>query len=108
MDHTFYFEDYLPEELMSILTICLEKRKLSLETEAAEVVKSYIDHLYENRYLGYANARTMSILARNIANDYLIRISRNRSTFDGVVIKEDVSQYVWSNVPVRRKIGFKL
>lgn len=107
MDHVFYFEDYSPEELMSILSVCLEKRKLSLATEAAEMMKSYIGHLYENKYLGYANARTMSVLARNISNSYLIRISRNKISFDGVVIKEDVSRYVWTNVSVRRGIGFK-
>ena len=107
MGHTFYFEDYSPEELMSILVVCLEKRKLVLEPEAEEMMRSYIGHLYENRNLGYANARTMSILSRNIMNHYLVRISRSKSAFSGIVIKEDVGQYVWKNVPVRKKIGFK-
>lgn len=106
MDHTFYFEDYSPQELMSILSMCLEKRKLYLEPEAAEIMNSYIGHLYENEYLGCANARTMSILGRNVLNHYLVRISRERATFDGKVIKEDVSQYVWKNMSIRKKIGF--
>lgn len=107
MNHTFYFEDYSPEELMAILSVCLEKRNLFLEPEAVEIMETYISHLHDNKQLGYANARTMNALARDILNHYLVRISRNRSAFDGKVIKEDVDRYVWVNMSMRKKIGFR-
>ena len=49
----------------------------------------------------------MNTLARNILNHYLIRISRDRSAFDGKVIKEDVNRYVWKDMSMRKKIGFR-
>lgn len=107
MDHTFYFEDYSPEELMDILSMCLEKRNLHLEPEAVGIMETYISHLHDNKQLGYANARTMNALARDILNHYLVRISRNRSAFDGKVIKEDVDWYVWVDMSMRKKIGFR-
>ena len=49
----------------------------------------------------------MNTLARDILNHYLVRISRNRSAFDGKVIQKDVDRYVWMNMSIRKKIGFR-
>ena len=106
MDHTFYFEDYSPEELMAILSMCLEKRNLYLEPNAVSHIKKYIGELCENRPLGYANARTMSLLAKNITDNYLLRISMTNKVHNGQVILKDVEKFVWKTVLQRKRVGF--
>lgn len=104
-DHTLHFADYTEEELLAILGKCLQRKRLRLSPEAARHMADYIHSLCANRRLGYANARTMSKLARSIAENSLLRISTGDSHGDGTVRLCDVEHYVWKEVDTRR-IGY--
>lgn len=56
--------------------------------------------------LGYANARTMSLLAKAITNNYLLRISSGNKFYDGAVIRKDVERFVWKTTLKKKPIGF--
>lgn len=104
-DHTLHFADYTEEELLAILGKCLQRKRLRFSPEAARHMADYIHSLCANRRLGYANARTMSKLARSIAETALLRISTGDSHGDGTVRLCDVEHYVWKEVDTRR-IGY--
>ena len=84
---------------------CLQRKRLRFSPEAARHMADYIHSLCANRRLGYANARTMSKLARSIAETALLRISTGDSHGDGTVRLCDVEHYVWKEVDTRR-IGY--
>lgn len=104
-DHTLHFADYTEEELLAILGKCLQRKRLRLSPEAARHMADYIHSLCANRRLGYANARTMSKLARSIAETALLRISTGDPHDDSMVRLCDVEHYVWKEVNTRR-IGY--
>ncbi len=104
-DHTLHFADYTEEELSAILDKCLLRKQLRLSPKAARHIAGYIHSLCANRRLGYANARTMSKLARSIAENALLRISAGDSRSDGTVRLCDVEHYVWKEVDTRQ-IGY--
>lgn len=104
-DHTLHFADYTEEELLAILGKCLQRKRLRLSPEAARHMADYIHSLCANRRLGYANARTMSKLARSIAETALLRISTGDPHDDSMVRLCDVEHYVWKEVDTRR-IGY--
>lgn len=105
-DHTLRFEDYTVDELLQILEQMLKKRKLKMKTEAERIMSEYIRHLCENRELGYANARTMKLLARTITGIALLRESKQTPDQPkGVVTAQDVEGFMWKNI--RKKVGFK-
>lgn len=106
ISHLLYFEDYSEEELYGILTTCLQKRKLKMNEESTLHIKNYIDGIYRNNSLGYANARTMSLLAKAITNNYLLRISSENKFYDGLVIRKDVEKFVWKTTLKKKPIGF--
>ena len=91
---------------MAILSMCLEKRNLHLEPEAAFHLSTYIDNLCKNRSLGYANARTMNLLAKDITENYLLRISRTNKIHNSQVILKDVEKFVWKTDLQQKRIGF--
>lgn len=106
-DHTLHFEDYTADELMQILSQMLKQQKLYFSEKARESMQQYIMHLCDNRNLGYANARTMKLLARSIANLTLLRESKQTGKVitKGIVQPQDVSGFVWKDI--RHTIGFK-
>lgn len=105
-DHTLHFEDYSSDELMLILKQMLKARHLKMEEEAQAVMARYIGQLCANRELGYANARTMKLIARAIANIALLRESKQKpAKAKGTVQAIDVEGFVWMDI--RKKVGFK-
>lgn len=106
-DHTLHFEDYTADELMQILIQMLKQHKLKFSEAAQSVMAQYIEHLCANRNLGYANARTMKLLARSIANIALLRESKQteHTTIKGIIQPQDVAGFVWKEI--RQTVGFK-
>lgn len=106
-DHTLHFDDYTADELMQILVQMLRSHKLKFSEQAQTVMLRYIGHLCENRSLGYANARTMKLLAHSIASLTLLRESKqtNNDSTKGTVQAEDVADFVWKDI--KQTIGFK-
>ena len=80
--------------------------KAELEPEAAFHLSTYIDNLCKNRSLGYANARTMNLLAKDITENYLLRISRTNKIHNSQVILKDVEKFVWKTDLQQKRIGF--
>lgn len=105
-DHTLHFEDYTVGELVLILEQMLKKRRLKMDIKSRKIMSDYIAHLCKNRELGYANARTMKLLAHTIAGISLLRESKKEGkALKGMVIPEDVEGFVWRNI--QKKVGFK-
>lgn len=55
----FHFEDYLPEELMEIANIALQKEEATLDPNAQKVLSQYITEKYRGRDKSFGNARLM-------------------------------------------------
>ena len=106
-NHTLHFEDYTESELLQILEYSLKKKKLSLDSVARQHMSIYIYGLCQQRELGYANARTMKLLANAITDKYLLRVSRMEGTVAKTIIREDVKEFVWKQVKGTKKIGFR-
>lgn len=106
-NHTFYFPDYTQEELFLILQQCLVEKRLSLSDEAAAHLSVYLCGLCTCRELGYANARTMKLIADAIAEHCWLRAEAGKSRKGGLVRKEDVQSFVWKDFPIEPRIGFK-
>ena len=71
------------------------------------MLKKYIDDICNHRDLGYANARTMKIIARTIADVTQLRESRSaEDATRGVVTADDVSSFVWDGSFAPRKVGY--
>lgn len=105
-NHTLHFEDYTENELLQILEQSLKKKKLYFETEARCHMSAYIHHLCKQRELGYANARTMKLLANTITDKYLLRVSRLKESDTKSIIWEDVKEFVWKQLNRNNRIGF--
>lgn len=59
---TFMFEDYTPEELLTIIKLSLEKDKKTISEKAKEELSKHFNEIYRNRDKKFGNAR----IARNI------------------------------------------
>ena len=106
-NHTLHFEDYTENELLQILEQSLKKKKLYLDSVARQHMSIYIYGLCKQRDLGYANARTMKLLANAITDKYLLRVSRLEGTDAKIIIREDVKEFVWKQIRSMEKIGFR-
>lgn len=53
----FHFDDYLPEELMEISKVALQKEETTLHADAEKILKQYITEQYRNRDDTFGNAR---------------------------------------------------
>ncbi len=108
IDNTLLFEDYTADELFVILSQMLKKYySLTIGDEAQAILRTYIDGICNNREMGYANARTMKIIARTIADIAQLRESRDGAeAVMGVVTADDVESFVWDAATNPRKVGF--
>lgn len=104
-NHTFYFPDYTDKELLQILSQCLKKKGLSLAPEATEQLSTYLDGLCSRRDLGYANARTMSIIANTIAENYWANAPEQKNKRHEIS-REHVRSFIWDNHSGKRSVGY--
>jgi AAA+ superfamily predicted ATPase len=70
--HTFYFEDYSPQELLEILKQTAQKEDFQFSEEAFGLLKNEFENLYQKRDSSFGNAR----LVRNIFNSIKLEVSR--------------------------------
>lgn len=106
-DHTFFFDDYTEQELCEILAQCLKKKKLQLSRKASEHIARYIHSLCTRRELGYANARTMKLIADSIAETHWLHIGTKRCKRNEEVAEEEVESFVWQDAGPRTHIGYR-
>ena len=99
------FEDYDADQLLMVVTKILEKKGLVLEEQAAAHLSMYISEMKKANTYGLASARTMKYISNMIQDKYLFRMSQSKDAQVGVVILDDVDEFVW--IETRRKnIGF--
>lgn len=56
-NHTFVFDDYTPDELMTIFKSMITKEEYTLEDKAEEILKKELIKLYRSRDKSFGNAR---------------------------------------------------
>ncbi|HOW30239.1 MAG TPA: AAA family ATPase [Bacteroidales bacterium] len=69
----FCFEDYKPEELVSIFVQTCKSRHFELEQDATDKLKRYCDFLYKSKTKSFGNARVM----RNLFEE-VVRLQSSR------------------------------
>ncbi len=107
-NHTFYFKDYTEKQLLPILEKCLDKHNLSLSAEASDHMSLFIRGLCSRRDLGYANARTMKLIAESIAEIHWTRLGEKGSPIKRSQIPVDeVKAFAWDNLDMGKRVGFK-
>jgi len=53
----FHFDDYMPDELMEIANLALQKEEATLSSEAAQELREVLSDLYRSRDRSFGNAR---------------------------------------------------
>lgn len=99
------FDDYDAEELLMIVRKILQKNSLELDEQAAGHLSVYIDAMKKANTYGLASARTMKYISNMIRDKYLFRMSQSKGAQAGVVILDDVDEFVWKETR-RKSIGF--
>lgn len=99
------FDDYDAEELLMIVRKILQKNSLVLDEQAAGHLSVYIDAMKKANTYGLASARTMKYISNMIQDKYLFRMSQSKGAQTGVVILDDVDEFVWKETR-RKNIGF--
>lgn len=99
------FDDYDAEELLMIVRKILQKNSLVIDEQAAGHLSVYIDAMKKANTYGLASARTMKYISNMIQDKYLFRMSQSKDAQVGVVILDDVDEFVWTETR-RKNIGF--
>lgn len=99
------FDDYDAEELLMIVRKILQKNSLVLDEQAAGHLSVYIDAMKKANTYGLASARTMKYISNMIQDKYLFRMSQSKGAHTGVVILDDVDEFIWKETR-RKNIGF--
>ncbi len=114
-DKTFFFNDYTPDELLSIAVSAIKSDGYKMTTAASSALKNYLTDLYNGRDKHFGNARTVKSLTQEIIRRQNLRMStateeniltKDRTTIDMVDIS-DVIHFKAGEKPVRASIGFK-
>ncbi len=71
---TITFEDYTPEELMTIMTNSLAEKTLFLNEEAAEKLRQHFNDIYRVRDKSFGNARLVRNLVEGVVRNQLLRL----------------------------------
>ncbi len=73
----FNFEDYLPEELMEIAQVALQKEETTLDDNARKLLNNYITEQYRNRDRSFGNARLMYGIIDEAKKQMGLRLLKN-------------------------------
>ena len=105
-NHILVFEDYKPEELLSIFKILLHRQYgLGITNEAERSVSDYINRMHGSRKRTPTNARTMQLLAGTVAQIALLRCVSEANAENQVTLA-DVSKLDWDGSLLYKRIGF--
>lgn len=75
--HFFHFDDYTPEELMSISRFKAEKNEVELSSKATEKLRKLITEAYRRRDRTFGNARMVNALIDEAKMNLGIRVVKN-------------------------------
>lgn len=76
-NHTFHFEDYMPDELMAIAQLGFKNKKLSIEAQALELLEREITNAYRARNRSFGNARMVLGIVDEAKMNMGLRIMKN-------------------------------
>lgn len=71
---TITFEDYTPEELMTIMTNSLAEKSLFMNEEAVEKLRQHFNDIYRVRDKSFGNARLVRNLVEGVVRNQLLRL----------------------------------
>lgn len=74
--HTFYFDDYTPEQLIQIFKLFASREEYEIDSQSESFLFKQFENIYKNRDESFGNAR----LVRNIFNESKIQLSKRYQT----------------------------
>ena len=96
----FHFQDYNPVELFQLFKLLSDNKKMAIEPDAEKLLKSYFEHLYNNRTANFGNGRLIrdffmklrTVKKSNLAEIYdQLSDEERRSSIFSITLK-DVEQ----------------
>lgn len=94
----FHFEDYLPEELVSIGELTAKKKGISIAEDAMELLKKKLTDSYRNRDHTFGNARYVTSIIAEAKENMALRCMRTPNPDQltkeelSTVTKEDIAK----------------
>lgn len=79
-DKTFLFEDYAPEQLLTIAHNLLKQEGLKASPQASEHMQNYLSGLYEKRDNHFGNARTVRQMVGGVVKKQNLRLAAMESS----------------------------
>lgn len=112
-DKTFLFEDYTPEQLMTIAHNLLKHEGLKASPEATAHMTSYLTALYEKRDSHFGNARTVRQMVGGVVKKQNLRLaameaSKRTPEELATLSIEDVKHLEVQESANKQTLGFRL
>ncbi|MBL7917057.1 MAG: AAA family ATPase, partial [Bacteroidia bacterium] len=112
-DKTFLFEDYSPEQLMTIALNLLQKEGLKPDEKAKEHMMNYLTSLYDKRDKHFGNARSVRQMVGEVVKKQNLRLAgmeASARTADELakLSFEDVKHLEVSDTEQKQTLGFRL
>lgn len=111
-ERTLKFNDYTPEELLSIAQKMIDQEGYNINKKALNALKTLLEKEYQQRDRYFGNARRVRNMVFDIINKYNLRVYRDASAkqkkASNTIIYQDVvsSESDVKNVFERRSIGY--
>jgi AAA+ superfamily predicted ATPase len=112
-DKYFEFEDYSPEDMLTIALSLFKKEEAQPDPAAIDHLKKYFSHVHENRDKHFGNARTVrQVVGESIKNQHLrlaaMKKEERTAELMATVILEDVREFeIKEERSSKPRIGFK-
>jgi AAA+ superfamily predicted ATPase len=112
-DKYFEFEDYAPEDMLTIALSLFKKEEAQPDPAAIDHLKKYFSHVHENRDKHFGNARTVrQVVGESIKNQHLrlaaMKKEERTAELMATVILEDVREFeIKEERSSKPRIGFK-
>jgi AAA+ superfamily predicted ATPase len=112
-DKYFEFEDYSPEDMLTIALSLFKKEEAQPDPAAIGHLKNYFSHVHENRDKHFGNARTVrQVVGESIKNQHLrlaaMKKEERTPELMATVILEDVREFEIKEARSSQpRIGFK-
>ncbi|MBK6520973.1 MAG: AAA family ATPase [Sphingobacteriaceae bacterium] len=112
-DKTFLFEDYAPEQLLTIAHNLLKQEGLKASPQASEHMQNYWSALYEKRDNHFGNARTVRQMVGGVVKKQNLRLAAmeasKRTTEELEVLSiDDVKHLEVGQTENKQTLGFRL
>lgn len=112
-DRTFQFNDYNPDDLLSIFKLMIAKENLIADASAEEHLKKYFSVLYDSKDKFFGNARAVRNVAAEATKNQNLRLaamdsSKRTPEMIRLLTIDDVKEFELKATQQRTGVGFKL